>query len=141
MESKIIAQIRESGAKILIADDEEVIRESLRRMGEMLGFEVHTAVDGNDAWETFMAIWPDFAILDIYMPKVNGLVLLNRIKDVNAQCQVILITGYMHFKQLSKQSPMKPDGFITKPFSLEDIVARIFKLMPNTRIMSNLENQ
>jgi len=139
MESKIIAQIRESGAKLLIADDEEVIRESLRRMGEMLGFEVHTAVDGKDAWDTFMATWPDFAILDIYMPQVNGLVLLNKIKEVNAQCQVILITGYMHYKQLAKQSPMKPDGFITKPFSLEDIVARIIKLLPNTVVMSKME--
>ncbi len=128
MHCSIVEEIKKSGAKLLIADDEEVIRESLRQVGTMMGFEVHTVKDGAEGWEKFREIWPEFAILDIFMPKMNGLNLLKNIKNVSHDCKVILITGHMHYKQLSAKSDFSPDGFITKPFSMEKIILNLGKL-------------
>jgi DNA-binding NtrC family response regulator len=134
MQYSIVEEIKKSGAKLLIADDEEVIRESLRQVGTMMGFEVHTVADGAEGWEKYREVWPEFAILDIFMPKMNGLNLLKNIKNANHECKVILITGHMHYKQLSTKSDFKPDGFITKPFSMEKIILNLGKLFKQSEL-------
>lgn len=129
MDFKVSEQIKERGAKLLVADDEPIIRDQLRSMGETLGFEVHTAEDGEEAWEIFKAVWPDLAILDIHMPRMNGIMLMNKIKEASENSLVILITGYLHYKRVVKENQIKPDGFIIKPFSLETIVSEVEKLV------------
>ncbi len=114
---------------LLIADDEEIIRNRLQEMSSMLGFQVHAAKDGAEAWELYKQNKPDIAILDIYMPHMNGLAVLQKIKETNPLCPVILITGFMHFEQLVKNSQIKPDGFITKPFNLNTIINALLKLV------------
>jgi DNA-binding NtrC family response regulator len=136
MSTKVLEKIKVSGLKLLVADDDEIIRSSLEKMGEMMGFEVHTAADGNEAWETFKLVWPDIAILDIYMPRMNGLMLLAKIKEANDMCPVILITGYTHYKQLVLKNDIKPDGFITKPFSLEKIAKTLVKLVSEVGLVT-----
>ncbi len=135
MNIKSPAQLKDAGLKLLIADDEPVILEQLAKLGEVLGFEVHTGADGEEAWEVFKTVWPDIAILDIYMPRMNGLMLLNKIKEANDNCITILITGYTHYKQLVHKNYIKPDGFITKPFSLETMVREIVKLATEYKLL------
>ncbi|RJP76611.1 MAG: response regulator [Candidatus Zixiibacteriota bacterium] len=122
-------ELQDKRPLLLVADDEEIIRTRLQEMSAMLGFEVRTAKDGGEAWEQFQAQRPDIVILDIYMPKINGLQLMQKIKNTEPTCPVILITGFMHFEQLVKSQPIKPDGFITKPFNINTIINALLKLV------------
>lgn len=116
---------------LLVVDDEEIIRERLKDLGEKLGLEVHTANDGVDGWDTFREAQPDLAILDIYMPRMNGLLLMHKIKEVQPDCPVILITGFLHYEQLIQKDRIKPEGFIIKPFHMEKIANLILELVEN----------
>lgn len=119
----------EKGLDLLVVDDEEIIRERLKELGEKLGFKVRTAKDGVEAWDCFKEKQPDLVILDIYMPRMNGLLVLHKIKEVNPECPVILITGFLHYEQLVQKDRIKPDGFIIKPFHLEKIANLMLELV------------
>ncbi len=119
----------EEARTLLIVDDEEIIRNRLKELGEKLGFTVYTAADGMEGWEMFRQVLPDLAILDIYMPKMNGLLLMHKIKENFPECAVILITGFLHYEQLIQKDRIKPDGFIIKPFHLEKIANLILDLV------------
>ncbi|TKJ42528.1 hypothetical protein CEE37_02240 [candidate division LCP-89 bacterium B3_LCP] len=117
-----------SNRTLLVVDDEDIIRNRLKELGERLGFLVHVARDGQDGWETFKREKPDLAIVDIYMPKMNGLLLMHKIKENSPTCPVILITGFLHYEQLIQKDRIKPEGFIIKPFHLEKIANLILEL-------------
>lgn len=114
---------------LLVVDDEDIIRKRLRELGEKLGFTVHTANDGAEGWDKYKEVQPDLAILDIYMPRMNGLLLMHKIKEINPECPVILITGFLHYEQLIQRDRIKPEGFIIKPFHLEKIANLILELV------------
>jgi YesN/AraC family two-component response regulator len=116
---------------LLIADDEEIIRTRLKEMGLMLGFQAHAAKDGVEALQLYRDLHPDIVILDIYMPRMNGLAVMQRIKETQPDCPVILITGFMHFEQLVQKNQLKPDGFISKPFNLNTVINSLLKLVLN----------
>jgi len=101
----------------------------------MLGFEVYAAADGQEAWDIYKLAWPDFVITDIYMPQMNGITLLNRIKEANDLTQVVLITGYSHYKQLIYKDAVKPDGFITKPFNMQKVVTVLLKMVQELKVV------
>ena len=134
MDNSITERLQQCGATMLVADDEPVIREHLKKIGEMLGFKVHTAGDGAEAWESYKMLFPNLVILDVYMPHMNGLTLMNKIKELDGSCPVLLITGYSHYKQLVQNNLIKPDGFVSKPFSLQTIVNEILKLVKKNGI-------
>jgi len=115
--------------KLLLADDEQIIRDRLQQLGEKLGFQVFVAVDGLEAWEAFKKEMPDLVILDIYMPRMNGLQVLHNIKESHPDCPVILITGFLQYEQLIQRDRVKPDGFIIKPFHLEKIANLMLELV------------
>jgi two-component system response regulator HydG len=119
---------------LLIADDEEIIRNRLLEMSKMLGFKAYAAGDGVEAWDLYQQTRPNIVILDIYMPRMNGLAVMQKIKEVNPNCPVILITGFMHFEQLVQKSKIKPDGFITKPFTMNTVINAILKLVLDVNV-------
>ena len=119
----------ENHPTLLVADDEEIIRNRLKDLGEKLGFTVYTAKDGMEGWETFKEKQPDLVVLDIYMPRMNGLLLLHKIKEFCPERPVILITGFLHYEQLIQKDRIKPDGFIIKPFHLEKIANLMLELV------------
>jgi YesN/AraC family two-component response regulator len=133
MNTDSAAKVADRKVKVLIADDEEIIRNRLKELGEKLGFEVYAAHDGVDGWEIFRDIKPDLAILDIYMPRMNGLLLMHKVKELAPDVPVILITGFLHYEQLIQKDRIKPDGFIIKPFHLEKIANLMLELV-ETRV-------
>ena len=114
--------------KLLVVDDEKIIRTGLGKLGADLGFEVATAEDGQMGWEVFQDFKPDLVVLDIYMPKINGILLMYKIKEADPNCSVVLITGFLHYEQLVRRSKVRPDGFILKPFRLEMISDMLLRL-------------
>jgi YesN/AraC family two-component response regulator len=115
--------------RLLIADDEEIICQRLMALGQKIGFEVRGAASGTEAIAIYNEFQPDLAVLDIYMPGMNGIGVLTHIKNLDPECLVILITGFLHYEQLIRTSIIKPDGCIIKPLDLEKTAALMMKLV------------
>tara|TARA_Y100000589_G_scaffold275793_1_gene270021 strand:- start:6489 stop:6926 length:438 start_codon:yes stop_codon:yes gene_type:complete len=80
---------------LLIVDDEEQIRQMLARHFRLLGYDVHTACDGQDAIDVFESMKIDIIISDILMPNMKGTDMLRHIKRSSPMTHVIMISGYV----------------------------------------------
>jgi len=80
--------------KILLVDDEESIHLLYREELEELGFEVHSAMSGEDALKILTTLKPNIIILDINMPGMNGIDVLRKIKEMDGSMPVILSSAY-----------------------------------------------
>lgn len=131
--AEIVRQYETIGRKkILIADDEEIIRRSLEailRKGG--GYETDCAFDGEEAVNKAKANSYDSVLLDIEMPKLNGYEVLQRIRAVNPELPVIFITGKgTAQKILESMSQYNLNGYIEKPFTpgkVLDVIARAIR--------------
>lgn len=116
--------------KILIVDDEKPILEILSEVLDRIGADVYTAMNGEEGFNIYLKERPQIVITDIYMPIVNGLRLLSKIKKISPDTPVILITGYAHYRQLISDAKVKPDGFLEKPFDLRKIIELVLHYFP-----------
>ncbi len=115
--------------KILIADDEQQIVSTLEELSRRLGLDVNSATDGAMALQEYQNFRPDIVVLDICMPGMNGLAVLSKIRALDPECPVILISGYQHYKHIMESRKLVPDGFIMKPFRLKTIAQQILGLL------------
>lgn len=111
--------------KILLVDDEESIHLLYREELEEDGYEVHSALSGEEALEKLSIISPDLVILDINMPGINGIDVLRRMKERNPQLPVILCSAYQEFKQ--DLASWASDAYIVKSANLEELKAAVHK--------------
>jgi DNA-binding NtrC family response regulator len=107
--------------KVLVVDDDEVIRDLLINFLKFSGFEGAGAPNGQKALELVLADPPDMIISDIHMPLMNGFQLLRAVKRINPDLPVVFITGFAHFRRFFADKTARADGFLEKPFSLEAI--------------------
>jgi len=124
------------GFKIVAADDEADIRTVLQKGLEMSGHSVISAVDGEDALQKIKEEKPDLVILDIRMPKLDGIQTLQIIKKDPAtrKLPVIMLTGNATDEDMLKGYKYGADYYITKPFKLQTVlngIALLFKPDPN----------
>lgn len=120
----------ESKGKCLLVDDDQTMLELLRTFMEHLGYEAVTAGDGDEGLAVYRREHPDLVLSDIHMPNRNGLALLADIKQINPDCPVILITGFLHFKAVMNMDAVKPDMYMEKPFTLEQLRNAVESLAP-----------
>ena len=113
--------------KILLVDDEESIHLLYREELEEEGYEVHSALSGEEALEEFDAISPDLVILDINMPGMNGIDVLRRMKEMHPQLPVILCSAYQEFKQ--DLASWASDAYIVKSANLEELKSAVQKYL------------
>ena len=109
--------------KILLVDDEESIHLLYREELEEEGYEVHSALSGEEAMEKLGIIKPDLIILDINMPGMNGIDALRRIKEKNHNLPVILSSAYQEFKQ--DLASWASDEYIVKSSNLDELKAAV----------------
>ncbi len=105
--------------KILLVDDEESIHLLYREELEEEGYEVHSALSGEEALEKLNIISPDLVILDINMPGMNGIDVLRRLKEINQKLPVILSSAYQEFKQ--DLASWASDDYIVKSSNLDEL--------------------
>ena len=105
--------------KILLVDDEESIHLLYREELEEEGYEVHSALSGEEALEKLNIVSPDLVILDINMPGMNGIDVLRRLKEINQELPVILSSAYQEFKQ--DLASWASDDYIVKSSNLEEL--------------------
>jgi len=117
---------------VLIAEDEPDLLDLYRQGLEMLGAVVLKAEDGDSAWSLFQQNGDtiDLVISDIFMPGINGVQLMNRIKEKNPGLPVFLVTGYAHLRTLVEESAYEPDAYLEKPFNLRDLFRRVKQALP-----------
>jgi two-component system response regulator AtoC len=112
-------------AHVLIADDEGLIRQSLRTVLVQEGFEVSVAASGAEAWARFRDERPDIVLLDLVLGDADGLDLLRRMRQEAPDVKVLVISAHGSIE--SAVTAMKLGGydFIKKPFELEEVVAAV----------------
>ncbi|MBU4412226.1 MAG: response regulator [Desulfurivibrionaceae bacterium] len=111
--------------KILLVDDEDSIHLLYREELEEEGYEVHSALSGEEALTQLKIINPDLIILDINMPGINGIDVLRQIKEINSSLPVILSSAYQEFKQ--DLATWASDEYIVKSSNLDELKAAVKK--------------
>lgn len=113
--------------KILLVDDEESIHLLYREEFEEDGYEVHSALSGEEALEKLNIVNPDLVILDINMPGMNGIDVLRRMKETQPNMPVILCSAYQEFKQ--DLASWASDAYIVKSANLDELKAAVHNLL------------
>jgi two-component system OmpR family response regulator len=112
-------------ARLLVVDDEPNIRELLSASLRFAGFEVTTAADGAEAMTAARASRPDLLVLDVMMPGVDGFEVVRRLRGEGLQCPVLFLTARDSTDDKVTGLTLGGDDYVTKPFSLEEVIARI----------------
>ena len=89
--------------KILVVEDEFGLQEIFRDIFLMEGYDVRVAVDGDKGYEVFIQFQPDLVFTDVVMPKMNGLEMVRKIREVNPRIKVIYVSGFFGIKGLKKE--------------------------------------
>jgi two-component system, OmpR family, response regulator MprA len=119
--------------KILVVDDERAVRESLRRALELEGYEIELAADGNEAlYRLEVTEEPDAVILDVLMPGVDGLEVCRRLRGAGSKLPVLMLTARTEVEDRVAGLDAGADDYVTKPFALEELLARVRALLRRT---------
>ncbi|MDH4163450.1 MAG: response regulator [Nitrospirota bacterium] len=119
--------------KILIADDNENIRDALTYLLEDEGYELFLAKDGKDTIRMVREHHPDVLFLDIMMPEINGYDVCKTIKEDPAlkQTHIIILTAKGQVAEQERGKEAGADEYIVKPFSPMDILSKIKTILGN----------
>jgi two-component system, OmpR family, response regulator MprA len=119
--------------KILVVDDERAVRESLRRALELEGYEIELAADGSEALYRLEGdAEPDAMILDVLMPGVDGLEVCRRLRSSGSRLPVLMLTARTEVDDRVAGLDAGADDYVTKPFALEELLARVRALLRRT---------
>ncbi|MCY3567533.1 MAG: response regulator transcription factor [Chloroflexi bacterium] len=109
---------------LLVVEDEKPLAETLRFNLEMEGYRVRTAEDGLEGLSMARALQPDLVLLDLMLPRMDGLQVLRGIRE-HSQAPVLLLTARTSEADRVKGLDLGADDYITKPFSLAELKARV----------------
>jgi len=114
-------------AKVLLIEDEESLRNLYTRILSSRNYTVETATDGEDALLKLPMFTPDIIVLDIVMPRYNGMELLKVLKndDRHKKIPVVMLTALSEMKKITECLEMGAVGYITKDSSIEDIAHKL----------------
>jgi len=122
-------------SRILVVDDEEIMRSSLTDWLTEDGYYVLAVADGQDAIERVKVDDWDLAIIDLKMPKMDGIEVMKRIKSFNAKLPVIIITAYATIDSAVMAMKEGAVDYIVKPFNPDEISLIIAKLVEHQRLV------
>lgn len=120
-------------ACVLVVDDDEEFRRLVRLTLEFAGLEVWEARDGFDALDMLRDRQPSLVLLDVMMPRMDGLTLCRTLRaDPNlAHLPVVMISGKTDPRSIDQGLASGVDEYITKPFGIKDLVKRVRALLDN----------
>jgi OmpR family response regulator RpaB len=117
--------------RILVVDDEASIRRILETRLKMVGYEVITAADGEEALEAFAKYNPDLVILDVMMPKLDGYGVTREIRRT-ADVPIIILTALGDVSERITGLELGADDYVVKPFSPKELEARVKAVLRRT---------
>jgi two-component system, OmpR family, response regulator len=120
-------------ARLLVVDDEPNIRELLSASLRFAGFEVLTAADGREAVQVAERARPDLVVLDVMLPDMDGFDVIRRLRGASRPLPVVFLTARDATGDKITGLTLGGDDYVTKPFSLEEVLARIRAVLRRTR--------
>ncbi|MFL0460305.1 response regulator transcription factor [Kytococcus sedentarius] len=120
-------------ATLLVVEDEPSIRELLATSLRFAGFEVHTAAQGSTALQLAAEVEPDLLVLDVMLPDMDGFTITRRLRERDQHMPVLFLTARDSVDDKVKGLTVGGDDYVTKPFSLEEVVARIRAILRRSR--------
>ena len=123
--------------RILIADDDPTILKFLKANLEARGYETLTAMDGAEALHIVERELPDLVVLDIIMPKMDGFEVCERLREWS-QIPIIMLTARDDIKDKVKCLNAGADDYITKPFGVDEFIARVRSVLRRTEVASTV---
>ncbi len=115
--------------RILLIDDEEVVRETLKINLESLGYEVFAAKDSEEGLNLFREKSFDLIILDMIMPRMNGKELFKLLKETDPAVKVILISGYCQEEDVIEMQSLGLSGILHKPVTRAELSSLVFRVL------------
>jgi CheY-like chemotaxis protein len=116
--------------RVLVVEDDEIIRHLIVINLELEGFDVITAFDGQDALEMVTAVAPDVITLDVTMPRLDGwsTAAILRANPVTAGIRIVLLTARAQDAEIQRGEQIGVDAYLTKPFDPDDLIELVRRL-------------
>ncbi len=120
--------------RVLVVDDEQTLAELVTMALRYEGWDVRSAGDGTTAVRTSRDFRPDVVVLDVMLPDMSGLDVLRRLREHNANLPVLFLTAKDAVEDRIAGLTAGGDDYVTKPFSLEEVVLRLRALLRRTQV-------
>ena len=124
--------------KILLVEDEDVLALLVKESLETRGFEVSIATNGVDGWAKFNVLKPDVCVIDIMMPRKDGLSLVADIRLIDDLIPIIFLTAKTRVEDVLKGLDIGADDYLKKPFSMEELIMRVKALLRRSSLKTEL---
>ncbi|HVL84176.1 MAG TPA: response regulator transcription factor [Pseudonocardia sp.] len=115
--------------RILVVDDDRSVRESLRRSLAFNGYQVELATDGREALDAVIEHRPDAMVLDVMMPRLDGLEVCRRLRGSGDELPILVLTARDAVSDRVAGLDAGADDYLPKPFALEELLARLRALL------------
>jgi two-component system response regulator ResD len=126
-------------ARVLVVDDEPIVRDVLRRYLARDGFEVHQAGDGEEALASLQADPPDLVLLDLMLPRKDGIEVFARIRE-HSDTPVIMLTAKGQQADRIVGLEIGADDYVVKPFSPREVLARVRTVLRRAGVPAGSKN-
>ena len=118
--------------RVLVVDDDHAVRESLRRSLEFNGYDVALAGDGAEALAGIAGIAPDAIVMDVMMPRLDGIETTKALRSAGNDLPILVLTARDSVGDRVEGLDAGADDYLTKPFALEELLARLRALLRRT---------
>jgi two-component system response regulator MprA len=118
--------------RVLVVDDDRAVREALRRVLTLAGYEVKSADGGTEAIEAVVQAVPDAVVLDVGMPDVDGLEVCERLRMLGNRVPILMLTARVEISDRVAGLDAGADDYLVKPFDVDELKARLRALLRRT---------
>jgi two-component system response regulator MprA len=120
---------REVPARIVVVDDDEALRNAVRRALRLEGYEVELAGDGEEGLARLAGLSADLVVLDVLMPVLDGITVCRRLRESGDRTPILMLTARDAVSDRVVGLDAGADEYLTKPFALEELLARVRALL------------
>ncbi|MGH8775445.1 MAG: response regulator transcription factor [Jiangellaceae bacterium] len=120
-------------ARVVVVDDDEALRNAVRRALRLDGYDVATAADGADALLQLGSLRADLVVLDVLMPVLDGVTVCRRLRESGDRTPILMLTARDAVSDRVAGLDAGADDYLTKPFALEELLARVRALLRRTQ--------
>ena len=132
--------MKTTGETVFLVDDEKVVRLSLKRELQNKNYAVEDFESAQDALNSISPDWPGVLVSDVIMPKMNGLTLMEKVKEVDSEIPVILITGQGNISMAVQAIQNGAYDFLEKPFATETFIDAVKRAKEKRRLVMEVRD-
>src|SRR5919109_1240767 len=127
-------------ARILIVDDEQNARAALRTILSEEGYEIAEAADGEEGLGRLQELSPDLVLADVRMPRMDGLALLRKAKEVGAEASFVMMTAFASIEAAVEAMRAGAENYLVKPLDVNAVLVFVEKALEKLRLQRDTQN-